>query len=358
MHPMSRLLSISVMALGACCVLLLAGGFPLMGAEGIYSGGAALVLSLLVALLCLFGLWRLTSGARLRFLGGALCAFFSVAGLVAVGMFGSLAFSYARQGGPLWFGAVGMLCMGLVGLLFVLIFGFLALRLMTRRLWLAGAHGCVVLVLVGAWMDGLGEQRAVLTIPVDGTTEVSSVRTEKGEVIPLGFSLLMEDFQVSHYDTEQYTLYAYGENWTALGHPRREGNRLYWGKESWAVDSLRSAPGVPQPFLVLPGDPPRLLMRDAPAVKDYRGTCLLKTEHRGRVEERREILRVNEPLSCKGWMLYLMNYRPAGSHVLVELQARRAPGRWSALMGMAGIILCTACWCWQKKEDSDRRPQS
>ncbi len=350
---MSRLLSLSVMALGACCVLLLAGGFPLMGAEGVYSGGASMLLSLLVALLCLGGLWRLTAGARLRFLGGALCSFFSVAGLVAVGMFGRLAFSYARQGGPLWFGAVGMLCMGLVGLLFVLIFGFLAFRLMTRRLWLAGVHGSVVLVLAGAWMDGVGEQRAVLMIPADGTTEVSSVRTEKGEMVPLGFSLRMEDFQVSYYDTEQYTLYAYGENWAALGHPRREGERLHWGKESWAVDSLRNAPGVPQPFLVLPGDPPRLLMRDAPTVKDYRGECLLKTQHRGRAEERHETLRVNEPLSCEGWRLYLMNCRPSGAQMLVELQARRAPGRRLALTGMVGIILCTACWCWRKKEDSD-----
>lgn len=354
---MSRLLCFSVLALGACCVLLLAGGFPLMGAEGVYAGGAALVLSLVLGLLCLLGMWRLSAGARLRFLCGMLGSFFCTAGVVAVVLFGKMGVAYARQGGPMWFGAAGMFCMGLVGALFVLIFGFLAYRLMSRRLWLAGAHACVALVLAGAWMDYSGERRTVLTLPVDARTEVSSVRLEDGRVEPLGFSLRMDDFQVSHYETEGYTLYGYGEAWEVLGHPRREGQRLRWGEESWDVAELREAPGMPQPFLVLPGETPRLLMRDVPPVKDYTARCLLKTEYRGRAEERWEDLRVNEPLSCRGWRFYLMNYRPTEEVMRVELQARYSPGRWPTLAGMVGLILCTACWCWWKKEEPDSPPR-
>ena len=40
-----------------------------------------------------------------------------------------------------------------------------------------------------------------------------------------------------------------------------------------------------------------------------------------------------------------------GGQTEVLMQARRAPGRFTALCGMVGIIICTAVWCWWRKEE-------
>ena len=78
---MTALLKGGIMALGAACVLLLAGAFPLMGAPEVYRSGAMLLLGGLTVLLSLWGGWRLAAGARGRLVFGLVCLFFTIAGL-------------------------------------------------------------------------------------------------------------------------------------------------------------------------------------------------------------------------------------------------------------------------------------
>ena len=40
-----------------------------------------------------------------------------------------------------------------------------------------------------------------------------------------------------------------------------------------------------------------------------------------------------------------------GDTTEVLMQARREPGRFAALCGMVGIMICTAVWCWWRKEE-------
>lgn len=342
------------MVLGAACVLLLAGGFPLMGAPEVYRSGVMLLLGLIAALLSLWGAWRIAVGQRVRLVFGLVFLFFTVIGLVMMGRYTSQGIEFARQGGPMWMGALAMFCTALSGVVFFAVFGYLTYRVMTRRLWLAGIHAALTLLTIGVYVDYKYEIRTMLALPADGTVSADSVRTRSGEVLPLGFSLKVDSFSVAHYDNVTYTLYTMAQGRPV--HPvqlEEQGDSLVAGNESWDKNLLKTAPGMQHPFYLVPGTPPRVILQNPPAVKDYCAACVVNTDHRGRPEQRRQQLRVNDPISCKGWLISLVSYDSHHGRTLVRLQARRAPGRITALSGMVGIIICSACWCWWKKEETE-----
>lgn len=353
---MRRSIKISLMIMGAACVLLLAGGFPLMGAPEVYRSGAMMLLGLLAALLCAVAGWRLANGERLRLLGGLICVFFACAGLAAVWQFGSQAVKMARMGGPMWFGALGMACTGVVGLLFTGLFGFFAKRAMHGRLWLAGAHWALVLIALGAYMDYCGERRVSVSMKAGSAEKLYQITTEDGTNIPLDFTLSVDKFELTRYDTRSYTLHRFTDGkWQVACHLAEQDGALPLpdgGKVK--VADLRTAPGMPHPFLLLPGEPARLIMQDVPPVREYKALCRVDTLYRGRPETRQVTIKVNEPLSCKGWVVYLMNYQDTATGTRVDLMLRRAPGRLLALAGMVGLILCTAFWCWIRPTQPNR----
>lgn len=352
---MPALLKLGLMALGAACILLLAGGFPLAGAPAVYSGGAMWLLGGLVVLLCIWGGWRLATGRRVQLIAGLVFLFFTVTGAVMLAEYGAKAVEYAGIGGPMWAGAVGMGCVALTGVVFMAVFGFLCYRVMNVRvLWLAGLHWAVALLGCGAVADALYEIRVPVSLPADAATELSELKTPEGKVLPLGFRLRVDDFVVKYYDDATYAMYTF-ENGRpgAVQSVGRSGDTLHLGSENWPVSALKSTPGMPHPFLMLPGTPARVLVQNPPTVRDYCAHVVAFTDHRGRPETHKAELRVNTPFACKDWRFSLSSYRQeAGGRTLVLLQARRAPGRFAALCGMVGIIICTAAWCWWRKEDT------
>ncbi len=343
---MSTLLKSTLMALGAGCTLLFAGGFPLLGAPAVYHGGAMLLLGMLVGLLALWGGVRLARGNVARLLIGLFCCFMAGIGLVTVLRYGGKALEYAGQGGIMWFGFIGMGCIATVGVIFTGVFGFFSRKLMLPRLWLAGVHVAAFLVLLGAFVDSCAEERALVRQRADGKTTLSA--TGRGEELP--FRLRVDEFAIDYYEGKAtYSLMDFDHSstrWKLLGAVELQGNELVFGDERWPLEQMKQAPGMPRPFLL--AGQRRVILQDAPVVKEYRAKCHVMTKHRGRDEARDEWLKVNEPLDVKGWQITLMSHELAadGSPQLV-LQLRRAPGRFWALTGMCGLILCTACWCWQ-----------
>lgn len=353
---MKKSIKATLMALGAVAVLLLAGGFPPTGVPGVYHGGAMLLAGLAALVLCLWGAWRLAAGQRALLAVGLVCIFLALAGVCGFWSFGAEAYRMARVGGPMWFGAVGVGCMAAIGMLFAAIFGFLAWRVMSRKLWLAALHLCGALTLLGAWGDALYGQEQPLSLPIGSP----------GEPLPLsgGGTLLpfVTHFDITRYEgSESYTLLRHENGrWVPLGTPQRQGDAVVYGTESWPVEQLQRVARMPQPFLLIPGQPPRLLLQNEAPVKGYRADCRF-TIRSGteQPEEVRELtLRVNEPAAVAGWRFYLMSYRPlSGGGVRVELLARRAPGRWLTLLGLWGIILCTAGWCYHPG-NTDKQAQA
>lgn len=345
---MKRSLKASLMVIGAVCVLLFAGGFPRLGAPDLYRGGAMLLLGVIGAMLSLWGAVRLAAGQAVRMIVGMLLAFLALAGVAVLLRYGAGAVDLAQKGGAMWAGAVGMGCTALTGLLFVAIFGYLATRLLTPRLWLAMAHVSVFLVALGAYLDFCGEVTATLALPADGSVRARSVQTEDEREWPLGFSLAVKEFEVSFYDdvTRYEIASARNGRWENPQELSLRDGRLWLGNESWPLSDLKTAPGIDRPFLMLPGETPRLIMQMPPTVKEYRALCELQTDYKGMPESRTELLRVNEPIECKGWLISLMSYRPMGNSQLVIMQVRRAPGRICAMSGMLGLLLSLAFWCW------------
>ncbi len=348
---MHSLLKATVMALGAGCTLLFAGGFPLLGAPALYHGGAMLMLGVLLALLSLWGALRLARGNIARLLCGLFCCFMAGIGVVMVLKYGSKALDYAAVGGIMWFGVVGMGCIAAVGVIFSCIFGFLTRKLMQPRLWLAGAHVAAASVLLGAYLDACGEVREFTHLRADGQQLLATYGS--GQHLP--FQLSAAEFAIDYYEgNETYSLMSFDHStarWRREGAVVHEDGHFRFGDESWPAGELRRAPGMPRPFLV--AGPRQVILQDAPAVKEYRARCLVKTLHRGRQEVREEYLRVNEPIEVKGWQVALMSHEQAadGTPQLV-LQLRRAPGRFWSLLGMLGLIVCTACWCWRAGDDA------
>ena len=344
---MSKLLKATLFLLGAYGLLLLAGGFPLAGAPEVYKSGLMLLLAGGIAFVSLWGAWRLSSGMRRRFAVGLGFLFLTCVGVVAAWKFGGMSLVWARQGGPMWFGAVAMACMALVGLLFCAIYGFFTLRLLTRRLWLAAVHACALLVLGGAWADYVGGEQAQYHCLVGKEAAVPQWNGKLSQQPP--FSIRVTQFDVLYYGEPSYSLFSFENGQPVLlGTPELRGDTLVLGEESWALASAQHVPGMP--YLVLPGKPARLLLSHDRPVKEYRAECLLTLGTGEHAEERRETLRVNEPISCEGWMIYLMNYSPQADGAKVVLMLRRAPGRIPALLGMVALILCTAGWCFSPNE--------
>lgn len=355
---MSALLKCGLMALGSACVLLLAGAFPLLGAPEVYRSGAMMLLGGVVGFLCLWAGWRLSAGVRARFIGGLMCTFFAAAGVGAVLMFGSQGVENACVGGPMWFGAVAMFCLAAVGLIFVCVFGYLAKRTMYHRLWLAAVHWTMVPILTGAFLDYFCEV-AVPVVLVPGQAEISEVSVD-GNPEPLGFKLKLEKFDESYYPGTAYSLYKWEEGkWCFIAKPERQGEELVLEERRWPVADLTVSDRMPRPYILFKdGEDIMLVLQDPPTVKEYRATCHVTTYHRGREEEREVDIMVNHPLSCNGWVIYLMDRRAMGDTVRVGFSARRAPGRLLVLGGMVGLIICTACWCWKRREDGEQEQQS
>ena len=344
---------ITLMALGAGVVLLLGGGCPVLGAPQVYRGGAMLVLAGLVAVLGLWGAYAQSRRSLARLLAGAVFVYMAVVGLVVLREYGLKGIEYCGLGGAMLFGAVGQFCTALVGVIFTAVFGYLAGRVMTRRLWLAGLHLCVAVLVCGAFIDYACEVRQRVTLPADGTAVLAEAQTGQGAE-PLGFSLRVLDFQEVYYDdAPTYSLYTMGDGAAAGVQPVPcENGELLVGDLRVPVAELRPVPGMPRPCKVLAGEPPRVVLQNAPAVREYACRCEIATTHRGRDERYTATLRVNAPLSCRGWLVYLESHGMQGGTPCATLLLRRAPGRLAVLSGLVGIIICTACWCWWKKEES------
>lgn len=351
---MSTALKATLMLIGAACVLLFAGGFPRLGAPELYRGGAMLLLGVLAGVMSLWGAWVLARGMFLRLLVGMLFAMLTIVGLVTLLMYGGRAIELTEQGGAMWAGVFAMGCTAMVGVIFMVVFGYLALKVMTRRLWLAGMHVCVVLITLGAYLDFCGEEVATLSLPANGSLTVSSVRTQDGRELPLDFSITIHDFDIHYYESSQYSIRSMEQGrWSKPEKLELRDGDLCLGKsEKWPLSALRTAPGIEQPFLLVPGEPVRLIVQDLPVVREYVAHCSLTQEYRGRNETSHEKLRVNEPIERKGWVLTLLSHRPMGNTQLVVMQARRAPGRLWVLAGLSGLMLTTACWCWGRKEET------
>ena len=356
------------MVIGAVLVLLVAGASPVLGTPDVYHSGLMMLLGIATALICIWGGLRIASGKCAQFIFGSVCTYFVISGVIIAWTYGGRVIEYAGYGGAMWFGAIGMACTMIIGVLFAAIFGFFVLKLMSQRLWLAGLHWSCAFIVIGSMIDFCHEKNAYIVTTVGSGEKITSVTTGAGETLSLDFTIQVTDFAVDYYDetspgkrsiliTEkngQYNMYCWlNEQWREL--PNRhftvKDNHLCIADLKFDLTHLKQLPNM-EGRMMLISEPYPCGLAENGNVKEYRAYCTVDTDHRGRPETRKEVLRVNYPITCKDWQIYLLNYNydPIFNQVTLTLQARNAPGRWFALVGMVGVIVCTACWCWWRRK--------
>ena len=335
-----KLLTLTVALLAAACLLMVAGGLPYGGEPRVLRGGVMVVIGAVGAVICAVAAGYKAFGHLWRLVAGLLSIMFCVAGAVAAWNFFSKAAEFVRIGGLMVFGAAGMACLGIVGVLFVVIFGYLAVLAMRRGLWTAGMHAAVAIILMGVYVDYALSERRDVVCPVRVTSP-----SERGAAHPLDlpFRLDVRRVEVERYDTpESYAVMKHKNGqFKLIGEATREGDTLRFGGEIWRLDGRES--GV-RPLLFGEGEEMRVLVRREAPVREYRAYCVVGEEGGA---TREELLRVNHPVACGGWLIYLMDCTPEGDEV--RLLVRRAPGRPWIYVGSILLVFCSFGWSFGRK---------
>ena len=329
--------------MAALILLLVVGGCPPEGLPAVYKSPVVLTLGALTGLLSLWAGWRIAVGVRIHLLCGIGCLFFAGVGVCGIRSFGAKSAEMAAMGGPMWFGAAAMVCMALVSILFAIIFGYLTLKMMTQRLWLAALHLCIPITLAGAYLDYAKADISTIRVPVGHSSPILIPAAGNRPDSLLRFT----GFHLERHQTgETYHLLSHTQGrWEEIATPERRGDDIVHGNERWAVSELKD-----RPYMLLPGTPLRALVKSPPPVKEYRVDCSYTTrdEKGGEIETVDETLRVNSPISHEGWSFYLMSYRPLSEtpdDVEIDVYMRHAPGDLLVLIGLLGCVLCTAGLC-------------
>jgi len=259
-----------------------------------------------------------------------------------------------------------------------------------RRLGFFLAHASVVLILIGAFVRYLKDQVGHLRLPVVGVAVgrpgeadgigVRWARSREGGLIDLGFRTSVKSFEVLRYSPDlalrvrkapakegrrpEYVLERKvripGDGLLDLGpcgmfrveqlfhraevkadlavvertQGRPRGAVRLTSKTYGSVLLVEGGSGLEHRLL----GPDYLLQLLPPMDKEYRVVLRLTGPEKAAVER---VLAVNQPITHRGWRLYLMDYDRREFRYL-DLLARRAPGRKLALIGIIGLMLGVA----------------
>ncbi len=342
---MTRFFKLAQMLIGGAALLLFAGGFPRFGVPEIYHSGAMLLLGILGAIFVFFAAYRIVDNKILAFLKVTVFALLTVASV----WFSSTAVATVFTGEDMGFYQLSFeIARALLGLSAALCFAYFSWRSLDKRISLAWAHLSMLPLAFGAYLDYAFELNGAVPVIVDHEEAAETLRLADEKRAPFGFSLFLNDFELSHYDGERYDMYEQdGQEWKVLGKMELRDGELYFENASWSLSELQHDKRMgDRAFLFIDGKPMRLIYEAEPTVKQYKVDYILENKLLG--ETLRGVLRINEPIEYQGWQFSLMSYREMESsdQVLIQLEARHAPGRFWARAGMLGLIISIATWCW------------
>ncbi len=354
---MTRYFKLAQMLIGGAALLLFAGGFPRFGVPEVYHSGAMLLLGVLGAVFVCIATYRIVSDRLLLFFKVTALALLSVASAWLACSGGvSLCDGADMSWGELSFAAAR----AVLGLLATLYFTYVCWRMLDKRISLAWAHLAMLPLAFGAYLDYAFELNGAVPVVVDHAEATDTLRLTDERRVPFGFSLSLKNFELSHYDGTRYDMYEQdGQEWKVLGEMELRDEQLYFEHASWAVNELQHDERMgDRAFLFIEGKPMRLIYEAEPTVKQYKVDYILENKLQG--ETLRGVLRINEPIEYQGWQFSLMSYRELASadQVLVQLEARHAPGRFWARGGMVALIISIATWCWIPSASRKRKEKT
>ncbi len=342
---MTRYFKLAQMLIGGAALLLFAGGFPRFGVPEVYHSGAMLLLGVLGAVFVCIATYRIVSDRPLVFLKVTALALLTIASawLACSGLLGLL-----DDAGMSWGQLSFTASRAVLGFLATLCFAYFCWRMLDKRMSLAWAHLAMLPLAFGAYLDYAFELNGALPVVVDHVEATETLRLTDEKRVPFGFSLSLKNFELSHYEATRYDMYEQdGREWKVLGGMELRDEQLYFENTSWSLSELQHDKRMgDRAFLFIDGKPMRLIYEAEPTVKQYKVDYILEDKRQGEILCGE--LRINEPIEYQGWQFSLMSYRELASadQVLVQLEARHAPGRLWARGGMIALIISIATWCW------------
>ena len=212
-----------------------------------------------------------------------------------------------------------------------------------RQIAFALAHAGLVLLLAGAVVDWLREQRIEhVRLPVGMGHAVGTLRDAAGQALDLGFTLEVRDFSVRFYDPV-YSLFrpdesaADGETLVCKVDPRVPATLRQVPAGGIAVDDLRSGDEWREEVPLSDG----WRLRKQPEVPSHYEADV-QTVANGTARD--WTLAVNRPIAVAGWQVLLASYGQTPM-TFVELTFKRSPGRPLVVAGIWCVIAGVALLC-------------
>jgi hypothetical protein len=237
-----------------------------------------------------------------------------------------------------------------------------------RREWASAVtHMGVAVILTGGLIDARWAIRGNLLVPVGAESIIERLELNDNRTAPFGFGVSVERLDVTFYDPDYYLHRPRRkapvdreeqrpEDYERIGKFRVESDGfLYMGKYGRLKTSLlRAHDGEWTPTYRLDDGSILKLAPRTPQLFD----AVLRL-HEGNTAMDRS-LRVNHPVSWRGWKFYLISYgddeRSSGR--MAVLLARRAPGCRAVIAGIWMSMLGVAVMCFRRAKASDNHGEA
>jgi hypothetical protein len=226
-----------------------------------------------------------------------------------------------------------------------------------RRLGFLLTHAGVGVLLAGAMVGFAAGRKGQMVAPVDERHAIRQAQIDERTTFDLPFDVTVTRFAVDYYDPD-YQLFqplpAAATNARAAGAedyrfvrkltPARDGSLAVPGYGAVKAGELRygGATGVDSWRRQVALTNEWILQRGRPAARHFEAVLRFGDGGvSGGTAGAERTLRVNHPVSHRGWRFYLMSHGEEGPPYVV-LSARRDPGRGLAIAGIWMLIAGTA----------------
>lgn len=219
----------------------------------------------------------------------------------------------------------------LIGLFTAVLSLFAAFFIRGRNIGLCLLHAGSFLILAGAYMDFVSEQKMTGSFYVGEEYYPNSA----GQTHAPDFRFVIRDFKVDYYSLPVYALME-GKTRQELEEGVITNDAIVFPDHhlSLPLARMEAVASTPHPFLFLEGS--KLVYMKKPAVEKYYEADFLITDQDSTHEYK---MAVNHPVTHNGWRFYLMNHGKQDNRQIVSLIVRHAPGR---LWVKTGILLLVA----------------
>ncbi len=241
----------------------------------------------------------------------------------------------------------------------------------SRGLVFAIVHLSVILILLGAFLRFLKEEKFNIYVPVGVEQPAVRIDEKNNYVDPgFGFDVFATEFKIDYFEPEEYDLYLIDSTNPDAEPELLKSFRIKGADEfdlgeygTVNLEDLRDPDGIEGWKAHYRAGDSAVLSLTEPAVRRYYAKLLFSGGEDG-LEKEAET-EINKPVTHGGWRFYFLSFdRPMKRYIV--LTARRDPGRILVISGIWLLIVSITVYCWfmagdkrkyaagEKREEKDK----